>query len=217
MTAESPDPTPMVPQVLTLVTGHGPEHIEQIMGDGPRRGVVVLIEDTHDHRWRIEVMNALAQRGYESVAVSPHIAHGEWVTIAEHIAECGWSPEQTGALGVGFGGGVALWLAGEYEFAAALSLSADLQCVGRRVKPLRTPWLGLFGDLDGLASVRETDELARQLREVGEVASHVIRYPDVGGEFYRPSSNGLGDAASVDAWQRIFAWLDDQIPSGTNQ
>ena len=212
MTTSADDLVRIMPERLTLPTDRGPRSIDQIGLGGTPHGVVVLIEDTHDLGWRVESMNVLAQHGYESVAVTPDLAGHGWTPIADHLAARGWAAEQTAVLGIGAGGDVALQIALEVQLAAAISVSAHLTSVDAHFgKPLRAPWLGLFGDLDPIALADDTGDLGARLRSTSDVFSQVVRYPGVGADFYRRSSDGLSYAASYDAWQRVLEWLDARV------
>ena len=77
----------------------------------------------------------------------------------------------------------------------------DLQC----------PWLGLFGDLDGMIPVEGLEQLRSDL-EGNAQPTEIVRYADADHGFLcdeRPSYNA--DAAA-DGWSRMAAWFATHLP-----
>ena len=79
-----------------------------------------------------------------------------------------------------------------------------------RASELKTPWLGLFGDLDTAIPVEDVETLRTRLAEL-DVPTEVVRYPTAEHGFHsnaRPSFNAV-DAA--DAWARTLTWLAEHL------
>lgn len=181
--------------------------LEIALGGAPR-GLVLLLCDRGglDHD-ATEVMNRLAEHGYESLAAE---AEGESLEpLLERADERGWTEEQVGLVGFGVGGYAVLQAAAELRFGAAVSLS-PAGALGV-VDALRTPWLGLFGAEDPGVRADEVDALATRLATGSDVYSQVVIYPGVGADFYRHHGDGLSYAASYDGWQRTMEWLELRV------
>jgi carboxymethylenebutenolidase len=76
---------------------------------------------------------------------------------------------------------------------------------------LRTPWLGLYGDLDRLAPVEEVERL-RSAAARSPVPTALHQYADAGHAFMadrRPDK--YHEAAALDAWEKTLEWLDQHL------
>lgn len=71
---------------------------------------------------------------------------------------------------------------------------------------LQTPWLGLFGDLDGMIPVDGVEEL-RTLAAQAPVATEVVRYADADHGFHCDERPSYNPEASADAWARTLEWF----------
>jgi carboxymethylenebutenolidase len=72
---------------------------------------------------------------------------------------------------------------------------------------LRTPWLGLFGDLDHTIPVQDVEKLHQELAPA-RVATDIIRYPDARHAVHCDERRGYVAAATVDAWARKLDWFE---------
>ena len=80
-----------------------------------------------------------------------------------------------------------------------------------RTSSLQTPWLGLFGDLDGSIPIADVESLRETLDAEADVAHQVVRYADADHGFHcdvRPSYN---PTAAADAWDRTLAWFAEHL------
>ncbi len=190
------------------------------LGGVPRGAVVVLCEAGGLEHDAPEVLNRLAEHGYESLAADLSSA-GPAVTARDdellrdvaillgRLAGRGWSPEQIGLVGYGLGGRVALLVAAEFELGAAVSVAP----AGLRTPagPLGTPWLGLFGDLDENLPAQAVRRLGEKLDSGSPVHTEVVGYPGVGEGFHRASPEVLAHAAEFESWQRTVEWLNLRV------
>lgn len=205
------------------------------LGGVPRGIALILCEPGGLDRHATDIMNTLAQHGYESLAAD--VASGRSGTFdipddplvsatCEHrvtalvrvAKERGWTSEQIGMIGVGIGGRAVLAAATSLQLGAAVSFSPTLApgvlegtALGEISSAIATPWLGLFGERDEGAPAAGVRNLARRLHESSDVYSQVIRYPGVGRDFYFRSENGVTYAASYDGWQRAVEWLNARV------
>ncbi len=184
----------------------GVEALEVRLG-GTQRGLIILLTDETTPEVEVfEAMNTFAMEGFESlaVAVSPDIE-----VLAEARARmCGWSAEQTGIVGIGAGGTLALDLARRRTFGAAVSISPVPDVAAVAADPvLCTPWLGLFGADAGDVTTSDLVRLQNVLDDGSDVFSRVVVYPGVGVDFHRRTEDGISFSASYDGWQRTVEWL----------
>jgi carboxymethylenebutenolidase len=97
-----------------------------------------------------------------------------------------------------YGGGIAT---GRMGFAPLLEVADNL----------RTPWLGLYGDLDTGIPVAEVEAL-REVTDRLDVDTEIVRYPLAGHGFHcdaRPAA--YNDEASNDADARVRAFFDANL------
>jgi carboxymethylenebutenolidase len=76
---------------------------------------------------------------------------------------------------------------------------------------LRSPWLGLYGDLDTGIPVADVEDL-RTLTSELDVVTEIVRYPNAGHGFHcdaRP--NAYNKEASDDADERTREFLNAQL------
>ncbi|MCX4428898.1 dienelactone hydrolase family protein [Streptomyces mirabilis] len=197
------------------------------LGGVPRGAVIVLCDAGALERDAAGIMNGLAERGYESLAVdlspAPVISVrdllGDVAVLLRRFGERGWSPEQVGLVGYGFGGRTALLAAAEFELGASVSVApsgmADtpteaLPPLSRAARPVRTPWLGLFGRQDPGAPPEAVDRLRERLRD-SPAYTQVITYPGVARDFHRDAREALAHATTFDVWQRTVEWLELRV------
>ena len=79
-----------------------------------------------------------------------------------------------------------------------------------RAGELKTPWLGLFGDLDTVISVEDVETLRGRLTELA-VPTEVLRYASAGHGFHNEARPSYNAAAAAHAWERTLDWLARHI------
>ncbi|MGW1785649.1 dienelactone hydrolase family protein [Streptomyces sp. NPDC002143] len=164
-------------------------------------------------------MNRLAEHGYASIAADLSAGgptDGELVAGAGALLSTlvgqGWSYDQVGVIGYGFGGRVAFLAATAFELGASVSVSpraADSVRTDPAAASLRTPWLGLFGESDGCAEDPSPSELGAELGATSPAHTSIMTYP--AGDFYRDSTDPARHAAAFDSWQRTVEWLNRRV------
>lgn len=75
---------------------------------------------------------------------------------------------------------------------------------------LRSPWLGLYGDLDAHIPVEEVEQL-RVAAATAPVDTEVVRYADADHGFHCDERPSFQAEASADAWARTLRFLDEHI------
>jgi len=121
-------------------------------------------------------------------------------------------------MGFCFGGTVTLETAARLELAAAITfyggglgegrfgLSSGIESAAR----LRTPWLGLYGDLDEHIPTDEV-ERARIAAASSPVDTEVIRFADADHGFHCDERPSFHAETSSIAWARTLEFLDDHM------
>jgi carboxymethylenebutenolidase len=182
----------------------------------PRGAVLLLCAGDGLETQAPELMNALAEHGYESLAADLTglgLDDNGLLTAAEGLlgilGECGWEHEQIGVIGYAEGGRAALLAAAELVVGAAISLSPSGVLDGL-VPEVRSPWLALFGELDPARSPEVVTELVRRLDDAPAFA-RVVVYPGADVAFFRGPAGALGHAAAFDSWQRVVEWLNVRV------
>ncbi len=80
-----------------------------------------------------------------------------------------------------------------------------------QAKDIKFPWLGLFGDLDGMIPSEGVEELREELKQAKH-PNEIVRYPDADHGFHcneRPES--YNSDVSADAWKRTLDWFDSHL------
>jgi carboxymethylenebutenolidase len=131
----------------------------------------------------------------------------------------GYGPDRCGIVGFCMGGTVAFVTATQHALGAAVTYYGGGVAEGRFGFPalvelapaLRTPWLGLYGDLD--KAIPPTDvEALRAAVKGAKVETEIIRYADADHGFNcndRPTVYNPGAAAN--AWSHMLAWFGTHI------
>ena len=75
-----------------------------------------------------------------------------------------------------------------------------------RAGELKTPWLGIFGDLDTVIPVEDVETLRARLDGL-DVPTEVLRYATAEHGFHNRSRPSYNAEAATMAWQRTLDWL----------
>jgi carboxymethylenebutenolidase len=137
----------------------------------------------------------------------------------DFLATLGFTPASIGVVGFCMGGSVALLAATLDTVGAAVSFYGGGITAGRMGIPpllevaqqLRSPWLGLYGDLDTGIPVGDVEDL-RTLTSELDIVTEIVRYPEAGHGFHcdaRPKS--YNKEASDDADERTREFLNAQL------
>ncbi|GAA5210847.1 dienelactone hydrolase family protein [Streptomyces thinghirensis] len=219
------------PAVSEVMSARGALRVAEIrLGGVPRGAVIVLCDAGTGGQDAPGVMNALVEHGYESVAaVLPASGAGSAATdhdlledvaaLLGRLAERGWSPDQVGLVGYGLGGRTALLAAAEFPLGAAVSVapagltaaSGMLPALADAARPVRTPWLGLFGEEDADAPAPAVLSLGASLAQ-SSAYTELVTYPGVARAFHDDAArDALAHAAAFDSWQRTVEWFDLRV------
>ena len=75
---------------------------------------------------------------------------------------------------------------------------------------LRSPWLGLYGDLDAHIPVDEVEQL-RVVAAAAPVDTEIVRYGEADHGFHCDERPSFQASASADAWSRTLEFLDRHL------
>ncbi len=137
------------------------------------------------------------------------------------LADRGVAPPAQGIIGFCMGGSVACATAARLALGAAVTFYGGGVTTGRfglpalvEVAPrLRTPWLGLYGDLDAHIPSEEVEQL-RAAAAQAPVPTEVVRYAEADHGFHCDERASFHPASSADAWARTLAFLGDRLGAG---
>jgi carboxymethylenebutenolidase len=137
-------------------------------------------------------LNHLASLGFEGrrVAVIGFCMGGS----ISFVAGCYW---QLGAAISFYGGGIAQ---SRFGFPPLLDLAPTLQ----------TPWLGLFGDLDGSIPTNEVEGLRAAVSKAA-FDSEIVRYGEANHGFHCDVRGSYHEPSAKDGWQRTLAFLEEHL------
>jgi carboxymethylenebutenolidase len=139
------------------------------------------------------------------------------------LEAAGFSDAQCGIVGFCMGGAISLRASTIRELGASVTYYGGGVTYSRFGLPplvdlapdLKSPWLGLYGDLDHSIPVEGVEQL-RKRAATAHVPTELIRYPDAGHGFNcddRPDH--FNPDASKDAWARMQAWFDQHIEAAS--
>jgi carboxymethylenebutenolidase len=160
---------------------------------------------------------------YDIELALPHMANltadgicADLAAVREHLASQGLPLSLTGIVGFCMGGSITCAVAAEDAYGAAVTFYGSGMHEGRfgfrplvELAPqLRSPWLGLYGDLDPGIPVDQVEDL-RGAAATAPVPTAVVRYAEAGHGFHCDARPANYHAASAkDAWVRTLDWLD---------
>ncbi|MEI8000525.1 MAG: dienelactone hydrolase family protein [Actinomycetes bacterium] len=137
----------------------------------------------------------------------------------DHLHAAGFTDDRIGIVGFCFGGRVTFLVGLERTLGAAVGFygggiatkgALPFPMLLDRTAELRTPWLGLFGDLDASIPVDDVEHLRSVLTGAG-VATEVVRYAGARHGFHCDARADYDEAAARDAWTRTLAWFDAHL------
>ena len=138
-----------------------------------------------------------------------------------HLASLGHSGTRVGVVGFCMGGSVTLVAAVDHALGAAVTFYGGGVTQGRfgfeplvdQAPRLRTPWLGLFGDLDQGIPVDDVEAL-RAAAATAAVETEVVRYPEAGHGFNCDDRDAYHQPSATDAWARTWTGSPPPALSG---
>ncbi|MBK9180054.1 MAG: dienelactone hydrolase family protein [Acidimicrobiales bacterium] len=133
-----------------------------------------------------------------------------------HLRSAGWDDRRIGVVGFCIGGRFAFLAAVRRALGAAVGFYGG-GIVGRGLPgfppligeagALRTPFLGLFGDLDTQIPTADVEAL-RAASAAAAVPTEIVRYPAAGHGFHCDARASYEPRSAADAWARTLAWFE---------
>jgi carboxymethylenebutenolidase len=218
-----PDVTPQRALIVVQEAFGVNDHIVDVSRRFAAEGYRVIAP----HLFHRDGVNALP---YDFDAARPHMANltaegirADLSAARAHLTAAGFAASSIGVVGFCMGGSVALVAASEYPFGAAVTFYGGGISEGRfgfrplavLAPELQSPWLGLYGDLDGSISVDEVERL-RSAAATAKTPTSVVRYAQAGHAFHcsaRPAHYHGPSAA--DAWVRTTDWFARYLQPAT--
>lgn len=136
-----------------------------------------------------------------------------------HLRAAGFADGAIGVVGFCMGGRVTFLVALERALGAAVGFYGGGIATSRfpqfpalldRSAGLQTPWLGLFGDLDGGIPVEDVERLRAALKGA-PVATEVVRYAEADHGFHCDARGSYHEPSARDAWARTLDWFDGHL------
>jgi len=133
----------------------------------------------------------------------------------DYLRRAGFADTSIGIVGFCFGGRASFLTALRSTIGAAVGFYGGGIVTGRfpqfptlidEAATLRTPWLGLFGDLDGSIPVEDVETLRTAL-VAAPVATEIVRYADAKHGFHCDARDDYNPDAAADAWARTLDWF----------
>lgn len=205
---------------------------------GTTRGGVVVLHEARGVTDSVRgLVSGLAGEGW--LAVAPHLYHRDQADeltdqstddeVADQVGrldseqimgDCdtafGWladhdiPSDRMGVLGFDLGGTVALLVAANRTFGAAVTVagegiekspSASVPALVDAAPELTCPWLGVYSDSADSGAIARLREAAAG----SSVATDVVVYPKSGYRFDNDPASG------ADAWNRVLNWFDSHL------
>jgi carboxymethylenebutenolidase len=135
------------------------------------------------------------------------------------LREAGWSDEQIGIVGFCMGGRVTFLVAARRALGGAVGFYGGGIVTARfpqfpalidSAATIKTPFLGLFGDLDQGIPIDDVERLRDEMK-AAPVDSDVVRYADAEHGFHCDRRPAYNEAAAKDGWRRTLEWFDGHL------
>jgi carboxymethylenebutenolidase len=136
-----------------------------------------------------------------------------------YLRGIGFTDDQIAIVGFCFGGRVTFLVASQRALGAAAGFYGGGLVTARfpqfpalvdRAATMQTPWLGLFGDLDGSIPVEDVEQL-RDALTAASVDTEIVRYADAEHGFHCDARPAYNAEAAADGWNRTLAWFADHL------
>jgi carboxymethylenebutenolidase len=149
----------------------------------------------------------------ETITMDIDAALGELTRLGQPLSA-------QGIIGFCMGGSVTLATAARLDLGAAVTFYGGGIAEGRfglesglvYGSQLRTPWMGLYGDLDAHIPVDEVEQL-RSIAAASAVDTEIVRYADADHGFHCDERPSFHAESSSDAWQRTIGFLGTRLHS----
>ncbi|WP_419919467.1 dienelactone hydrolase family protein [Candidatus Poriferisocius sp.] len=216
-----PDGEPQAAVIVIMEAFGLNGHIEEVTRRVAAEGYLAVAPDLY-HRYETKVV------GYEQMAeimdlmgnlTDPQSLMDVDATL-EYLGGQGFTSNKVGITGFCMGGRVTFLTAISRPVGAAVTyyggaivtegFTPNQPKLADRHGDLRCPWLGLFGDLDGMIPIDGLEQLRADL-ETSTQPTDLVRYAEADHGFScneRPSYNA---EAAADGWSRMLTWFEAHL------
>ncbi|QJE73116.1 dienelactone hydrolase family protein [Aerophototrophica crusticola] len=209
-------PFPIVLVVQEIFGVH--EHVKDICRRFAQQGYLAIAPELYARQGNPAAIKDVQQLMKEIVSKVPDLQ-----VMADLDATVAWAKENggdTNRLGItGFcWGGRVTWLYASHN----PSLKAGVAWYGRlttpanplqdmvpieRVKELKAPVLGLYGEADKGIPVADVEKMREALKAAGKTDSEIVLYPGAPHAFFADYRPSYTPDAAADGWKRCLAWF----------
>ena len=116
------------------------------------------------------------------------------------IASMGWC----------FGGGMSMQLALNEKLAATVIYYGNLETDKEKLKAIKWPVLGIFGEKDTSIPIESARKFDAALDEL-KIENEIYIYPNVGHAFANPSGANYAPQETKDAWKKTVEFLERNL------
>jgi carboxymethylenebutenolidase len=172
-------------------------------------GYVVLAVDLYDGE--VATNSSQAARLSGQVRENPDEAVAKMSSAVSGLRERSDTTNQIASLGWCFGGGQSLQLSlSEADLNATVIYYGTLATDEETLQRIDAPVLGIFGSEDQVVPVEDVRAFNRTLDDLG-VEHEVYVYEGAGHAFANPSGESFQPDATMDAWMKTLAFLDETL------
>ncbi len=135
------------------------------------------------------------------------------LTLAYQYLEQEQNAPKIGSIGWCFGGSLSLQTALLFPKtldAAVIYYGGELEMDPEVLKPLETPILGIFGELDKRPSPETVKKFEMALKSLNKEVDIYI-YPNADHAFANPSGERYNPEAAADAWEKTVQFFSEQL------
>lgn len=206
------------------VTGYYAE--PELKGEYP--GVIMIHEWWGLNEHIKEMANQLASQGYRvlavdlfgSVAKTPEEARKQVVGLNQDIAVQNMKAakkflndsgsKRVGSLGWCFGGAQSLQISINDDLDATVIYYGNLVLDENKIKNLKSPVLGIFGNKDNSIPVENVLKFEQILKN-SKIQNDINIYEGVGHAFANPSGQNFSPKETIDAWNKTLNFLESNL------
>ena len=172
-------------------------------------GYVVFAVDLYDGE--VASNSSQAARLSGQVRENPDEAVAKMSRATAGLRELPYTTDQVASLGWCFGGGQSLQLSlSEADLNATVIYYGTLATDEETLQRIDAPVLGIFGAEDQVVPVEDVRAFNRTLDDLG-VEHEVYVYEGAGHAFANPSGESFQPDATMDAWMKTLAFLDETL------
>ena len=187
------------------------DNIKEMARSLAAEGYVVLVvdlfegkiaKDANEARQLITQLNKNPAEAIQNMKSAVQYLKNQNNVDDDKIASMGWC----------FGGGMSMQLALNEKLAATIIYYGQLETDKEKLKAIKWPVLGIFGEKDTSIPVESARKFDAALDELG-IENEIYIYPNVGHAFANPSGMNYAPEETKDAWKKTLSFLNKNLKS----